>query len=151
METVNQKCRYPGCLGMEMRLRVRDSGPHYADLICNTCGKHNGFKSKPDADRSKRPKAHTDLVAKFGRGFCELCLRPKCELRKCDVLEAQHVEEYQGGGDSSRENIWIVCTACHKLIHWMRTYHGHNKITPDSEGSDAGGPVGSLEDNPPWE
>jgi len=22
--------------------------------------------------------------------------------------------------------MWIICTACHRMIHWIRTYHGHD-------------------------
>jgi hypothetical protein len=115
------KCAHDGPHPMTLRT----SGVHYADVRCAKCNQHF-FQSKPDDDptKYKRPQQHRDLVTEFSRGYCELCLRHKEELPKCQTLEAQHVIEYQDGGSSDRSNIWIVCTACHRMIHWMRTYHG---------------------------
>jgi hypothetical protein len=28
----------------------------------------------------------------------------------------------QDDGEAERENVMILCTKCHKLIHWMRTH-----------------------------
>lgn len=108
-------------------MRLREKGHHYADLNCTRCGIHLGFVPKPDSDPTKyrRQKQHRDLVAKYGRGFCEMCLRLESELPKGQTLEGQHVVEHQDGGSAERSNIWIVCTACHRFIHWVRTYHSN--------------------------
>lgn len=47
------------------------------------------------------------------------------ELPLPEVLEAHHVVEVQEGGSDERDNLWIVCTACHSMIHYLRTYLGH--------------------------
>jgi 5-methylcytosine-specific restriction endonuclease McrA len=101
-----------------------DSGVHYARLDCAKCGRFKKWITKPDSDPTKyrRPQLHQDLAGKYGRGFCELCLCQKDDLPKGRTLEAQHVIEFKDGGGSERENIWIVCTGCQRLIHWVRTY-----------------------------
>lgn len=122
--TVMHKCSRCGDGGPHLT-ELRTTGVHYANGWCRKCNNHF-FPPKPDSDptKYKRPKPHTDLVTKFSRGFCELCLRKQAQLPKGQTLEAQHVIEFSDGGEPNRENIWIVCTACHRHIHWTRTYHG---------------------------
>jgi hypothetical protein len=61
-------------------------------------------------------------VKKYGRGLCEVCLRRPADLPPGETLEAQHIIEFSEGGDPGPENIMIVCTACHRLVHWVRRY-----------------------------
>jgi 5-methylcytosine-specific restriction endonuclease McrA len=96
---------------------------HHASARCKSCG-HFWWLPKP-GKRTKREAKHTDLVHKYSHGFCELCGIIDDKIPKGESLEAHHVDEYAAGGESTRENIWIVCTACHKLIHWRRTYLKH--------------------------
>lgn len=123
MEAMKRFCKRCQC-ETEQIVTVRTSGVHHADCHCSVCRSHCGFLSKPDSDptKYKRPQQHRNLVAKFSSGFCELCLCKESDLPKGQTLEAQHVVEYQDGGEPRRENIWIVCTGCHRLIHWRRTY-----------------------------
>lgn len=107
---------------------IEPAGKHYARLVCGGCKRWIKFLPKPDSEKVGRPKAHTNLVDRYGHGYCELCLRIKAELPKGQTLEAQHVLEFQHGGSEARENIWIVCTSCHLLIHHMRNYHGHSAV-----------------------
>lgn len=117
------KCQRCGSMGPH-DVVVMTKGVHYAKLVCRECGGHAGWQPKPDSDPTKyrRPKQHTNLVRKYSRGFCEMCLTKEAELPRGQTMEAQHVVEFQDGGEPSRENIWIVCTGCHRLIHWLRTY-----------------------------
>lgn len=65
-----------------------------------------------------------------------MCLRDLKDIPLPQVLEGHHVVEFQDGGSDDRSNVWIVCTACHKLIHYQRTYLGHFKNLfkrPDDE------------------
>ena len=113
---------------------LRESGVHYAEWRCPECNKHHGFIPKPDGDssRQKREPSHRELVKKFGKGFCECCLTKEGRLRKGRTLEAHHVIEYQDGGTAERDNLWILCTACHQQVHWIRTYHGTIEPLGDS-------------------
>lgn len=124
-----EKCRHCGYEGQQT-VTLRTTGVHHADVNCAKCRRHLRFLPKPDSDPTKyrRPQQHRDLVQAYGRDFCEMCLRGIDELPKGQTLEAQHVIEYQEGGSNKRENIWIICTACHRMIHWIRTYHGTVKL-----------------------
>lgn len=100
-------------------------GPHYGKMVCARCDLWLRWVPKPDRDKRRREAAHTDLVRKYSPGHCEMCLILEDHVPAGETLEAHHVIEYAGGGQNARENIWIVCTACHKLIHWRRTYLSH--------------------------
>jgi len=99
-------------------------GPHYAKWTC-PCGMIAWLsKPKDDATKYRREGTHKDLVIKYGSGYCQMCLREEGAIRdrKGETLEAHHILPYQYNGDSSRENIWIVCTSCHKYIEHVRRY-----------------------------
>jgi hypothetical protein len=98
--------------------------PHYANMRCYQCGKHLGFIPMPNATKVKRPASHKSLVKKSGVKHCQMCLRHESQLVHPDTLTGHHVEEYCKGGDPDAANVWIICTACHSLIHWARTYIG---------------------------
>jgi len=100
-------------------------GKHYARVDCADCRRFLRWLPKPDADRAKRPASHRDLVGRFGRGYCELCGINEADLPKPETLEGHHVDEFQNGGEPTRENVWILCSACHSLVNWRRTYVGH--------------------------
>lgn len=124
----------PSCGSVaEPVLQLEATGLHYARLVCGGCKRYIKFVGKPDELKVKRPAIHRDLVEKYSKGYCELCLRRKEELRKGQTLEAQHVIEFKDGGTEVRDNIWVVCTPCHKFIHHIRTYHGHDKLIEQME------------------
>ncbi len=122
-------CKHPGCDGT-CHPELMPHSRHYAKWVCGSCGKWNDWVRKPSDDASKyrRPAAHRKLVAKFGRGYCEMCMRQENELRDEDTLEGHHSIEFKDGGEPTRENTWILCTACHRLVNWMRTYHGRTTV-----------------------
>ena len=127
MDTLKQEqCKACGYTGVPT-IKVMETGVHYAKLSCDQCGRFIRWMAKPEGDASKyrRENQHKELAAKFGNGYCELCLIKESDLPNGESMEGHHVIEYADGGDSSRENVWVVCTACHKLIHWRRTYLGH--------------------------
>ena len=53
---------------------------------------------------------------------CELCGRPIGELGKNEKLEAHHKQPIEHGGEDVRDNILILCTPCHRMAHFLRTY-----------------------------
>lgn len=114
---------------------VCDSGPHYARITCSVCGDWLTWQAKPDSDSSKyrRPASHRELVRKYGSGFCELCLRPESELNPKHGLIGHHVVPFKDDGADDRMNVWILCTACHALVHWMRTYNSKNGFSENSD------------------
>ena len=110
------------CGSADIAFELTPNLPHYGKETCRSCGRHSRWVPKPDSDKIRRPAAHKDLVSKYGNGYCEMCLILEERLPPGQTLEAQHVREYQHGGSEVRENIWIVCTRCHKLIHWLRVW-----------------------------
>lgn len=126
LPTIVEPCKFFACkFHGAMRVILSTGGVHYARVECPTCNGFQRWLPKPESDPTKyrRPNSHRDLVKAFSKGYCELCLRKKENLPKGQTIEAQHVLEFQDGGSSERENIWILCTACHRLVHWVRTYH----------------------------
>lgn len=105
---------------------------HYARIVCDhlPCdGRFVMWGAKPDTDKANRPSAHKKLVRaarREGRTSCEMCLRHESDLPGTQELTAHHVDEYQADGAADLDsNVWILCTACHRLVHWARTYFGH--------------------------
>lgn len=91
---------------------------------CRSCG--TAFtQPKPKNEKAKRPAAHRALAKRFGRGFCEYCLRLEKDLPAGQVLEGHHVVQYEDGGTDERENVHVICTWCHVDTHQKRTYLGH--------------------------
>lgn len=100
-------------------------GKHFAKAVCAACNAYFAWIGKPDSQKYKRPASHKNLVKKFSPGYCQLCLTPEWRLPNGESLEGHHVVEFQDGGEPTRLNTWILCTACHSLVNWRRTYIGH--------------------------
>lgn len=110
-------CRFCGSDYITETLVSPDEGiPHYSRLRCSNCDKTLGWGKKPDS--KSRPANHSELIKKYSKGFCTLCLRPSKGL----CMNAHHIIEYKDGGLSSEDNIQIVCNACHGIIHHVRNY-----------------------------
>ena len=110
-------------------VEVPRADQHVADYRCPRCNRHCGFVGNRDKPSRSRPKRHRELVAKFSRGFCEMCCRTKEQVLP-GFLNAHHVVAFVDGGTSDRENIWIVCDNCHGMIHAVRRYVA-TKLEPE--------------------
>lgn len=117
---------------------VMTTGKHYAKLTC-ACGTFIRWMPKPNPDRVTRPAKHRDLVQKFSEGICQICHMEEKYLFRGESLEAHHIKEFIDGGESTRENILIVCTTCHEGIHRRRKQA--RKIMDYKKSLEAGGPV----------
>ena len=121
----------PLCFSPETEIRLEpNASPHYAREICASCGTYIRFVGKPDEKRERRSAGHIGLVKRYGRGYCEMCLRPAGDVVRS--LTGHHVVPHKMGGSSNRDNVWIVCGACHAAIHHVRTYYGQNE-PPEAE------------------
>ena len=125
----------PRCGNTDLRHVLMAEGPHYAKIVCDDHpeagpeGLHVDWGPKPDSLKKRRASAHKNLSAKLkarGIDYCQLCLRHERDLPAPEVLVGHHVIEYQSGGNADPENAWQLCSACHALVHWRRTYEGHN-------------------------
>jgi hypothetical protein len=119
---IDINCKYPG----PHHTVLTPDSTHYAKLLCGKCDRFLGWLPKPDGEptKYKREAEHKDLVRKFSKGYCELCLLKEGDLRSRQTLVAHHVVAYKNGGKAIRENIWILCSACHALVEYQRRYHG---------------------------
>jgi len=96
---------------------------HYGKFICVDCDCFNGWAPKPQENKNDRPRRNKKLHDKYGKDFCQLCLREPDKsgsLPNESVLEAHHVISLKEGGSDEPENLWTVCTDCHKLFHARR-------------------------------
>lgn len=98
----------------------RPDTPHGNELRCSECNSFWGWQKKPK-NNGKRP-ANKYLPADLGIDHCQMCMRPKKRLMTNEVLISHHVHEIGKGGPDIPENIWVVCSSCHHLIHHQRTY-----------------------------
>lgn len=121
--TTEYICQYCGS-DRHRRILGPHPGGHYAKIVCLECDRFHKWEGKPEGT-PKRRKNQAKLLERYSKGFCELCLRQSNQIPLPQVLEAHHVIPVTDGGSDDRDNIQIVCTACHKLIHHQRTYLGH--------------------------
>lgn len=97
-----------------------ESGPHYAKGVCPDCESFLYIIPKPKNEEklAKRPNGcPTPDALEIYR--CQVCLRHKDDLGR-GHLETHHIDDDPTNND--RLNWLVVCVACHKLIHWTRTY-----------------------------
>lgn len=127
MTPTEQPCRFCQSPGPH-QIEIMQGGVHHGKIRCRQCSNFLGWLPKPDSDKTKykRPAQHRGLVEAYSQGFCEMCLREKDRLSYGQTLEAHHVKEFQDGGSNERSNLWILCTSCHRLVNWVRKYHGGN-------------------------
>jgi hypothetical protein len=124
-------CKSCGSFG-PFKDELAEFGPHHGKKICCHCGSFYKWIPKPK-NETKRPPNKIS-AEDLGISHCQLCGRPRARLGNRGVLESHHVIEIQDGGEDVKENIWIVCTSCHSLIHHQRTYlnrHLEGQITKE--------------------
>ena len=95
--------------------------PHYAKETCSTCGAFVRWQSKPAPENFSPKRKNKGLLKLFPNiDRCSLCLRSREELPGRTTLEVHHVEEVKDGGTDSPDNLWVVCSRCHMMIHQRR-------------------------------
>lgn len=110
-------CKYCSSdLTYEKLVQPEENIIHYSRILCADCGTFLGWGKKPDS--KNRPANHSDLIRKYKKEYCPICMRPSSKL----VMEAHHIVEFQHGGTSDEDNILVLCYACHKIVHHIRNY-----------------------------
>jgi len=110
-------------------------GPHYAKFVCPNCHRFLGWCPKPKQAKKK----HTKFKAsKLDIDYCELCGRKSTQLGKHETLEVHHKMPLEEGGLDEESNILVLCTACHRLAHWVRLYLNKH-LNNDDNGRHQGG------------
>ena len=99
---------------------LASDGPHYGKAVCPECRKFLQWIPKPK-NEGKRPKNKFDPTS-LNIFACEICGRDSLRIGQYESLEVHHKIPIEEGGEDKRENLLVVCTACHRLCHWLRTY-----------------------------
>jgi len=94
-------------------VQIRPDTPHYAEYRCTVCYKHIKWIPK---DKQRRQASKVPITI----DFCQLCNRNKSNFGINEVLERHHIQQIKDNGLDVAENIWILCTRCHNLIHFLR-------------------------------
>ncbi len=95
-------------------------GPHSGKIKCSVCGQFLGWKKK-DKNLDKR-SPNKVKPSDYDINFCQLCLRKKEHLGFLETFDIHHVWPIEDEGQDIKENTWLLCTHCHKLVHHTRTY-----------------------------
>lgn len=134
-ETMEANKQIPGCPDHPFsggRLEMTPHTIHYGKMVCPTCGRFLCWVSKPDGEKRNRRESQKlkHVFDSAGVDYCQMCLRPKCELPPHVTLIIHHVVEVQDGGIDSPSNTWRLCTICHEMVHLMRRNRSNPKERP---------------------
>lgn len=104
-----------------LKLELTPEIKHYGKWVCSCCGRFHKWEPTPKNREEGRRK--TTAVKMDDPLCCALCGRQRVELGKHETFETHHSFPLEDGGQDIRENLVWLCTACHRLAHWIRTYH----------------------------
>ena len=116
----NYYCKKCGTLCEQI---AYDGPKHFAKAICPSCNSFVSWVSKPknEGQRKKTGIKLKKYIPENMQGFCELCLRDKNTLKKLNLFfEIHHVIPVKDEGEDCTENLRLVCSQCHSLIHRHR-------------------------------
>jgi hypothetical protein len=132
--------------------KERPDTVHGGELRCSICGTFWGWLKKEKNEGKRPPNKYSPKD--LGIDYCQMCLRSRARLGTHEILLPHHIIEINGPdkGEDIPENIWVVCSACHVLIHYVRTYlHNHFKSLWDAaEGNGEDDLENQDPPPPPW-
>lgn len=101
-------------------------GKHYAKLLTSD-GHFVDWVQKPGSRKAREHSRYSlQDVMRFhgfdGEPFCFVCRRKQSELGIGESLELDHILPIREGGEDELGNLQILCSACHRLRHWMELY-----------------------------
>lgn len=118
--------------GGSLKFIATPEGPHFGKLLCCNCGKFSKWVKNPNNLGRRETTKHNHIVE--NARWCSFCGRTRQEIPRRQVFEPHHSIPLEEGGKDEPENIVPLCTACHKLAHWVRLYHfKHWKIMEEDE------------------
>lgn len=130
----SKQCRNCGLVEPVTYGEVNDV--HGFKLHCPHCGSYVGWGGLTQAVKNgngERVRSSQWTAKRLNAVHCEMCQRRKDFLGKGERLEVHHVIQIDQGGEDTPDNIWILCTACHRIVHHQRTYlYEHQKKFMDS-------------------
>jgi hypothetical protein len=94
--------------------------------VCPICNGYIKWVSKSVFEGTKKPNGKRRKAAWsakiLGIDYCELCGRREENLGVNEKLESHHKVPIEHGGEDVKENILILCSPCHRMAHFLRTY-----------------------------
>jgi len=98
---------------------------HYAKATCPICDRFIDWLKKPE-NEGFRTQSSKYTPETLSIEACELCGRDKSKLGKRSTLAIHHKQPIEEMGEDTKENILVLCTGCHRMAHFLRTYlHRH--------------------------
>ena len=118
---LSMKCKQ---CGGELSVNPRPDTTHYAELRCKECGRFIKWIPKPFEDIKRKPADIRKVMHfyKITKEFCFFCGRTKKELGINECLTIDHIIPLVDGGKDEPCNMQILCSACHRLKHWINLY-----------------------------
>ena len=116
MEKKEYNCKICGTKLIET---LTNNSIHHARLDCPKCKLWRRWIKKPTTKEKKRKQTTKHNIT---YDFCRMCGRTKEKLGDKEVLILHHMQPLEEGGKDIKENIIILCTACHRLHHWARLH-----------------------------
>ncbi len=103
---------------------------HYSKTICRMCERWIQWNKNPSKAEYRSETTKCAVIY----DFCKICGRTQEKLGWKETLTAHHVIPLEEDGEDIIENIIVLCSACHKLVHWVRLYvHKHLNKFYDKE------------------
>lgn len=105
-------------------ITLRPDTLHYGEIRCPLHG--HSWVPKPRESKVPRKRANLSLrklIPKSLDSVCEICSREEHLLKSLSppvYFQVHHVVEHQHGGEDITENLRLVCSECHELIHARR-------------------------------
>ena len=88
-----------------------------------------GGRLKNKDKNIKRPICPT--ASDMDISYCQICMLEGRDLGYSETLEVHHIDDNPQNND--RLNLMVACTACHKLIHYQRTYRYNHYVRRHNE------------------
>lgn len=102
---------------------------HGYKVYCTACDTWLGWGGKAKDlknERGERTISSKWTAKRLQIEICQCCLRSLEKLGDNENLEIHHVVPVKDGGADTLDNIWVLCTTCHKEVHHRRVYfNGH--------------------------
>jgi len=104
------------------RLYKKRGGIHYLQARCKECDRMICWIPKPESKVKKRKSLEGWhwYFEQQGIDFCQVCFRKKEDLPIGHALEVHHLIAVENEGKDQEDNLILVCTRCHRLIHVLR-------------------------------
>jgi 5-methylcytosine-specific restriction endonuclease McrA len=122
----SKQCK--NCGEVEPVTRGEINDVHGYKLRCPHCGLFVGWggMTKEVKNKDGRQRSSNWTAKRLNYDYCQICRRHKDHLGHGERLEVHHVMSVENGGEDTPENIWVLCTACHRTVHYQQTYlHRH--------------------------